>query len=505
MASSKATPTAIATPSPSPTATPKPILTDADWTALAQKLPDGALVRPGNQRYATARQLFDPRFDSVQPMAIAYCASPADVQVCLAFAQRFGLPLTPRAGGHSSAGYSTTNGMIIDVTRMNAVKVNAGAATATVGAGARLIDVYDALAQYGLALPAGSCSTVGVAGLTLGGGHGVLGRKFGLTCDNVLAAQVVTADGRILDCDANHNPDLFWAIRGGGGGNFGVSTSFTFRVHPVSALSLFTISWPWNSAASVFDAWQHWAPQGPDEIWSNCLFLTNSNKSGVPFVRVNGVYVGNVGQLNPLLQQLTGRVNSAPTGRFVSGVSLLNAMLYEAGCYNRSVAQCHLPGQNPQGQLNRDTSAVKSDYFTQLLPAQGINSLVKAIEQRQASPTLGEGGFGIDAYGGAINRVAPDATAFVHRTMLFSVQYSASWNASDPQSTVDANHSWLTQSWQAMRHYASGGAYQNYMDPDQPDWQHAYYGTNLERLQRIKATYDPGNFFHFAQSIPPAK
>jgi FAD/FMN-containing dehydrogenase len=451
----------------------------------------------------TARQLFSPRFDSVLPAAIVYCVSPADVQICLAFTHRFGLPFALRAGGHSFAGYSTTTGLVLDVTHMSTVKVDASTGIAMIGAGARLIDIYSALVQYGLALPAGTCPTVGIAGLTLGGGVGVLGRKFGLTCDNLLAAQVVVADGRILTCDASHYSDLFWALRGGGGGNFGVVTSFTFQAHQVATLSLFTLSWPWSSAADVVNAWQAWAPQAPDELWSNCVLLATSDKSSDPIVRVNGVYVGDVTPLGSLLQQLTSQIGVAPTSRYVSGVSLLEAMLYEAGCYNKSVSECHLPSQDPQGQMLRDASSVKSDYFTSALPQSGINALVSAIALRQTSSTLGNGGIGLDAYGGAINRVAADATAFVHRAALFSVEYSGSWNAGDPDAVVAANHSWLTNTWQTMRQYASGAAYQNYIDPDLPDWQHAYYGSNLSRLQGIKIAYDPGDLFHFPQSIPP--
>ncbi|HEY7415084.1 MAG TPA: FAD-dependent oxidoreductase, partial [Ktedonobacteraceae bacterium] len=200
-----------------PSSTP----TDGDWSSLAKSL-QGMLVRPDSPQYMTAQQLFDPRYDNVQPQAIAYCSSPEDVQNCLALVRRFNLPFAPRCGGHSYVGYSTSKGLIIDVTKMNTVNVNTGNTTATIGAGTRLIDVYAALTQQGLILPAGSCPSVGIAGLTLGGGAGVLDRKFGLTCDNMLSAQVVTADGRILTCDASHNSDLFWALRGGGGGNFGV-------------------------------------------------------------------------------------------------------------------------------------------------------------------------------------------------------------------------------------------------------------------------------------------
>lgn len=495
------TPTPGVTPTQHPSPTEQPSPTEADWAALASSL-QGALVRPGNAQYTTARQLFSTRFDNVLPAAIAYCASPTDVQRCLAFARRFNVPFAPRSGGHSYAGYSTSTGLVIDVTRMNAVTVNTNTNTATIGAGARLIDVYNSVTQYGLILPAGSCPTAGITGLTLGGGVGVISRKFGLTCDNLLSAQVITANGNLLTCDANNNSDLFWALRGGGGGNFGIVTSFVFQLHPVAALTLFTLDWPWSAAASMVDAWQNWVSQASDELWSNCLLLSTSDTSSLPLARVNGVYVGNAGPLNSLLQQLIQRVGSAPTGNYVFTDSLLETMMVEAGCYGKSVAACHLPSQNPQGQLQRDTSGAKSDYFTSPLPRQGIDVLVNAIRQRQSSAILGAGGIGLDAYGGAINRVAAGATAFVHRNALFSAQYTANWDANAPDSTVTTNYSWLDGMWQALRPYASGAAYQNYIDPRLDNWQQAYYRANLPRLQQIKASYDPGNLFHFAQSIP---
>lgn len=495
-----ATPTTgKATPGVTPTQQTTP--TSADWNSLASSL-QGALIRPGNSQYTSAHQLFSTRFDNILPAAIAYCASPQDVQKCLAFVRRFHLLFAPRSGGHSYAGYSTSTGLVLDVTRMNTVTVNSSAGTATIGAGARLIDVYNAIMPYGLILPAGSCPTVGIAGLTLGGGVGVIGRKFGLTCDNLLSAQVITADGSILTSSASQHSDLFWALRGGGGGNFGIVTSFTFQLHPVTALSLFTLDWPWSVAANVVDAWQHWGPQAPDELWSNCLLLSTNNTSAAPLVRVNGVYVGAAGPLNSLLQQLISRVGSTPTDNYVYTDSPLETMMVEAGCYGKSVAECHLPSQNPQGTISRDTSGAKSDYFTGLLPRQGIDILVNAISQRQSSATLGNGGIGLDAYGGAINRVAADATAFVHRNTLFSAQYTANWNAGAPSSVIAANFSWLNGMWQALRPYASGSAYQNYIDPNLSNWQQAYYGSNLPRLQQVKAAYDPDNLFHFAQSIP---
>jgi FAD/FMN-containing dehydrogenase len=495
-----ALPTSTPTPRLTPTPTQPPPLTDQAWSTFASSL-QGSLVRRGSAQYPASYRLYNTRFDSIQPAAIAYCASPADVQSGLSFASKFTLPLAPRAGGHSYAGYSTTTGLVLDVTRMNSITINANNATATIGAGARLIDVYSALAQQNLALPAGSCATVGIAGLTLGGGVGVLGRKFGLTSDNLLSAQIVLADNRILTCDANQNADLFWALRGGGGGNFGVVTSFTFRVHPVTAISVFTLRWSWPNASAIFAAWQNWAPQAPDELWSNCWLQSNDNKSASPAIVVNGVFVGSVNALNTQLQQLIDLVKVAPTSSYVSASDLLNTMLLEAGCYGKTVSQCHLPGQTPDGQLLRDSTNYRSDYFAQPLSNQAIALLVNAISQRQSSSILGAGGVGFDAYGGAINRIPANATAFVHRNALFCAQYAASRNANDSASVVSANLQWLNDLWQAMRPYTNGEAYQNYIDPDLPDWQHAYYGSNLSRLQQIKKIYDPYNFFHFKQSL----
>lgn len=489
---SKVSPTVAPTSSATPT--------EADWSALARSL-RGSLIRPQSAGYAVAHQLFNTRFDGIRPQGVTYCATPADVQACLAFVRRFNLPSTVRSGGHSYAGYSTTTGLLLDVTRINQVNVNAGTGIATIGGGAHLVDVYAALAQYGLVIPAGSCPTVGIAGLTLGGGVGVLGRKFGLTCDNLLSAQLVLAGGNLITCDQQTHPDLFWALRGGGGGNFGVVTSLTFQAHAVSELTLFTLNWPWSRAADVVDAWQRWGPQAPDELWSNCLLLGTTSKPSAPLVRVNGVYVGSAASLSPLLQQLIARVGSAPASSYVYTDPLLETMMVEAGCYGESVAACHLPSQNPQGRVERDTSQARSDYVGAPLPRQAIEVLVNAIASRQSSSTLSGGGIGMDAYGGAINRIAADATAFVHRSALFSIQYTASWKPADPASIVAANTSWLSSTWQAMRPYVNGEAYQNYIDPDLANWQQAYYGANLARLQQVKATYDPANLLQFAQSI----
>src|SRR5579859_3502278 len=260
-------PSSTRSPSASPSAS-RGAPTAADWNALRGDL-DGQLIRPGEHYYPTARLLFDPRFDGIRPAGIAYCANPHDVATCLAFARGHVVPIAARSGGHSYAGWSSTSGLIIDVTAMRSIRYDSGSGLAQVGAGTFLIDLYSTLAAQGVTVPGGSCPNVGIAGLTLGGGVGVVSRAYGLTCDNLDSVQIVTADGAVRTCDSSRNSDLYWASRGGGGGNFGVATSFTFRTHRAADLVLFFLSWPWPVADRVVAAWQSWAPGAPDELWSN--------------------------------------------------------------------------------------------------------------------------------------------------------------------------------------------------------------------------------------------
>ncbi|HEX9034535.1 MAG TPA: FAD-dependent oxidoreductase, partial [Streptosporangiaceae bacterium] len=232
--------------------------TSADWAALRRTLSTHELSLPGERSYRRARELFDPRFDALHPAGIAYCGKPADVSACLSFAVRFRLPVRARSAGHSYAGWSSvTGGLIIDVSRMRHFSVGTGAVT--VGAGTDLISFYSQLAAHGLAVPGGSCPTVGLAGLALGGGVGVLSRQYGLTSDNIEAVEIVTADGSVLTCDPASHSDLYWACRGGGGGNFGIATSFTLRTRRLREVVLFFLSWPWSQASRVVQAWQSWA------------------------------------------------------------------------------------------------------------------------------------------------------------------------------------------------------------------------------------------------------
>ncbi len=254
-------PSAIASVIPPTTPSPAPTVGPPDWNALRAALRDG-LVRSGDATYDAARVLYNTRFDAVRPLAVARCATTEDVRECVRFARAYGIALALRSGGHSYGGWSTGTGLVVDVGRMSAIDVQRD--RVTVGAGARLIDLYDAVAARGQGIPAGSCASVGVTGLTLGGGMGVLSRAWGLTCDDLVAAQVVTADGQVRDCDEARDADLFWALRGGGGGSFGVVTSLTLRAHPATALAIGFLSWPWSRAAAVVSAWQVWMSRATD-------------------------------------------------------------------------------------------------------------------------------------------------------------------------------------------------------------------------------------------------
>ena len=418
------------------------------------------------------------------------------------------MPVAARSGGHSYAGWSSTTGLIVDVTRMASFR--AGGGTVQVGTGIRLIDCYSQLAARGLAVPGGSCPTVGIAGLTLGGGVGVVGRALGLTCDNLQAVQTVTADGRVRDCDSQHDPDLFWASRGGGGGNFGVATSMTFGTHQLSSLSLFFLSWPWSQADRVLAGWQSWAPHQADELWSN-LHLSAAPGTQDPLsVQVGGTFLGSQGEAAAALEKLYAAVGSEPSGTPFES-SYLAAMLAEAGCADLAVPECHLPWQAPAGQLARQPELAKSDFFTRPLPAAAIGRLLSGVQQ---FPGIGaaagaSGGIALDACGGAISRVPPADTAFVHRDALFLAQYTTTWAAGPRGGEGASGGPGRQREWQrglhaAMRPYASGQAYQNYIDPELADWRQAYYGANYQRLARVKAAYDPDRLFRFPQGINPA-
>ena len=455
-------------------------------------LVQGDVVTPASASYDTARRLFSPRYDSVRPGAVVFCESAQDVWRTVRWSRRHSIRIVPRAGGHSYGGYSTCKGVVVDVTRMNGVAVNAAAGTATIGSGELLIDVYQALAQQGRMIPAGSCPTVGIAGLTLGGGHGFSGRKYGLTCDNVRSLVIVTASGQALLASATQHPGLFWACRGGGAGQFGIVTSFVFNTHPASDVVTYRATWNWNDAAAVVAAWQAWAPNTPDDLFSMCDLIATDGPGG-PIVASNGQHFGSEAALQTLLQPVVSA--ATPQTMLIRTRSFLNAALDWANC--SEYARCHLVGSVPNAEVGRSDFLAKSDYVATPLPSAGIQAMIQWIAQRQNDPALGGGSILMDAYGGAINRVAKNATAFVHRDQLFSVQYVAA-------DSSPADLAWLRGFRAAIGPYVSGQAYQNYADPDLPHPNIAYYGSNYARLRMVKRRFDPKNVFRFPRSVVPA-
>ncbi len=454
--------------------------------SLAQAI-RGSVIGPGEPGFARAAHVYNEAFDSVMPFAVARPESAADVQRAVRWAVANEMPMRARSGGHSYAGYSTlSGGLVIDLRQLRAIAVDHAAGTATVGAGTALIDLYTALAAHGATVPAGSCPSVGVAGHALGGGMGLAGRGFGLACDSLLAAQIATADGRLRSVDAHTDPGLLWALRGGGGGNFGVVTQFTFKLHPMpSSAAYFIVSWPWSQAADAIEAWLGWAPYAT-ELATSILHL--SAGAGSTSISVTGQYLGPSVALAGVLAALA-QVPGASI--FAGDQDYLGLMLRWAGCLRTPIARCHTAGSAPSGTLPRADFNAKSDYVAKPFPGAARKLLVAASERRASLP--GSGDILFDSYGGAINRVHPAATAFVHRDQLCCMQY-LSYN--DPTR-------WLAQTWASMRPYVSGTAYQNYIDSKQPDWQHAYYAANYARLEATRKRVDPEHHFNFPQAIGP--
>jgi FAD/FMN-containing dehydrogenase len=455
----------------------------------------GRVLVPGTPGYGSARLVYNLRYDGTRPDAVVQVESTADVAAVVSWANRFDVDVVARSGGHSYAGYSTTgNGVVVDLSNLAGVRVANG--RATVGAGAQLIDVQRTLTSRGVSVPSGSCPSVGIAGLTLGGGHGLAGRRYGLTSDNLVAATIVTADGRIRQVDADTNEDLYWACRGGGGGNFGIVTSLVLQTHRAPGAAWFFISWPWSQAAEVLAAWQRFAPEAPPALTSICSLGTTGG-SGSPQVTALGQFFGSPAALRRLIRPLR-RVAGARVS--VGGSSYFSLVLRWAGCLDEGYRACHTRGTSPAGTMPRASFYAKSDYFHEPLPARARAIMVDWMERRQRTPSLGSGALILDAYGGAYNRPATDATAFVHRDMMFSLQYGAYFTGG----AGAASGRWINGVWRALRPFASGQAYQNYIDPQLARWRQAYYAGNLPRLREIKKQVDPDYRFRFRQSIPPA-
>ncbi|MFI5562481.1 FAD-binding oxidoreductase [Amycolatopsis japonica] len=439
------------------------------WERLRARLA-GELFRPGDPGYDEKRLGFFSLYDHRLPAGVAVCANEDDVRHCVDFAAKQRIPIAARSGGHSYAGYSIVDeGLVVDLSRLNAVRILPGG-RAEIGAGAQLGGVYEALAAAGRALPAGSCPQVGIAGLTLGGGIGVLGRKYGLTCDNVESVRFVGADGKACLVSEETAPDLLWALRGGGGGNFGIVTSLTFRTAAARTLTNFNLVFPPAALAALVAAWQEWQPAMPDELWAGMGL-------GAAAANCGGCFVGSAAQVNPLLDDLVRRVGVQPTKREVTEQGHLATM--------RTFAQ---ESAFPAAVAERGEYVATSRMLTHPVPDPDALAALLASDPHLYSI--------VDAYGGAIARVPSSESCFPHRSALGSVQIIRG---------LEGGEAYARQVIGGVRdelgrEYGPAG-YINYIDPEMPEWAKAYYGESLPRLRRVARKYDPDGLFAFEQGL----
>ena len=456
-----------------------------NWDELAERL-QGRLVRPSDPSYEMVSRPLNQRYASTEPQGVSICASVGDVRVSVDWARENGMPVAVRSGGHNYAGYSTGEGLVINVGRMREIDVHDEAGLVTAQPGARNTMIYDGLQPHGVAISAGRCPTVAVGGLVLGGGIGFSSRRLGLTCDHLTEARIVTPSGDHLRCSEAENSDLFWALRGGGSGNFGVCTSYTFETRPVGDVIIYDIAWKWEDASGVLSAFQEVVRGAPDDFSARIGVgrpgVAETGGSGPPGVSALGQFFGSKADLLDLLEPAiaAGKVESE---------LIEERTFWEAKDYFYA-------------NVPHTAYAVKSAYLDEPLSDAGIAKLLDSVDNWPGSSNDDGAGAAIFASGGAINRVPATATAFVHRSQFAILATESTWALEDSESTVTANVEWLDALAERLRPHVSGSAYQNFIDRGQPDWERAYYGENFDRLLEVKQRYDPDGLFDYAQGIP---
>ena len=444
----------------------------------------GEILLPGGGAYESARRIWNAMIDK-RPAVIARCATTSDVVRGVNFARDNGLLLAVRGGGHNIAGNALCDdGLVIDLSKMKAAQVDPARRRVTIEGGATLADLDAATQAHGLATPVGINSTTGIAGLTLGGGFGWLSRKYGMTIDNLESTEVVSAAGQVLRASATEHPDLFWALRGGGG-NFGVVTRFEFRLHPVGPGVLSgLIVYPISEAKSVLKQYREFLAKAPDElsVWTVLrkappLPFLPETVHGKEMIALALIYAGDPKQGEPLIQPL--RKFGTPLGEHV-GVQPYVAWqqtfdpLLTAGARNYW----------------------KSHNFSTL--KDGLFEVVVAHVEKLPSP-LCEIFFG--AIGGATTRPAPDSAAYAHRDAKFVMNFHGRWEEpADDKRCIG----WARDFFKASAPFASGGAYVNFLTADEGDRVRTAYGPNYDRLAQVKRRYDPDNLFRMNQNIVPA-
>jgi FAD/FMN-containing dehydrogenase len=444
----------------------------------------GEIVTPQHDRYHHLRTVWNAMHDR-RPSVILRCTDSNDVVAALAYAREAGLEIAVRGGGHSIPGHGVCDGgVVIDLREMNRVEVDPVARRAVVGGGALLGDVDRATQRHGLLVPAGVISHTGVGGLTLGGGVGRLMRRFGLTIDSLRCAEVVTADGRVLRASADEHPDLFWAIRGGGG-NFGVVTSFEFDLHELSHVRILETFHDLSDAQSLLARGQvEMGEAAPDE-----LLWTSFVRKGHALPWMPAEAVGTAGVLS--LIEWSGPADAGVTvlgnlqRELAPQASSLNLIPFER--IQRADDELFHHGQH---------SYIKASFTDRLSP-ELIAVIVERARLLRSELTQIE----LLAMGGAIRRVPVEETAFAHRDAQWLVNILATWpDAADSEYEI----AWSKESHAAIAPMTSGGAYVNFMDDDEGSSEWTAYGPTLERLRLVKATYDPDNTFHLNQNILPA-
>lgn len=485
----------------------------------------GRVVTASETDYLEAREDYNGRFSS-HPRAIVYCENELDVSETIKWARQNRLRVSIRSGGHSYEGFSVVDdGIVIDVSKLDKIAVDSKKKTATVGSGVTLLPLYQALWAKGMVVPAGSCSSVGIGGSTLGGGFGLLARSMGLTCDNLIGVKLVDANGKVLQANDAENSDLLWACKGGGGGNFGVVTEFTFKTHAIQNVTIFRVKWKYDDMAAVIKAWQKWAPNADNRI--TCVLTMTSKKSNR--VSCVGVFLGSQSevrkQIAPLIQV------PAPISLTVNTSSWMDAVMRFSGLpkpkpieasvkhsdttggaqvasqktvRKLALAPAAISARSTQPTASPDTVHMHihprfkntSDYVNKELSDEGIRTIVSFLEH----PPVDSSCLQFDSYGGKITQIPVTDTAFCHRAdTKFCMHYQISWR--NP-SQDERNMQWVNDFKKAMKPHVSGFTYVNYCDREIEDFPRSYYGNNLERLIEIKKKYDPSNFFSFAQSIP---
>jgi FAD/FMN-containing dehydrogenase len=375
---------------------------------------------------------------------------------------------------------------------MRAVSVTDG--LVSIGAGARLGEVYTTLLGFQQTIPAGTCPSVGVAGLTLGGGLGMLGRTQGLTSDHLVAARIVRADGRLLLCDEHHESDLFWALRGAGAGNFGVVTELVFRPMPVPpVVTTFSVIWPYSHARQMVEAWIDWIGTAPDVLAASLDLKASGNVDEPPVVELYGSMLGTRSELSAALDPVTVQAG-APIEESVNEGSYRDALHYWAARAGEQL-------EDPRAESGiRPHEVIKSGFFAR----RPTPDAIAAVVENFAAYRRGAESRNVDfsPWGGAYTQLTAHATAFVHRDALYWIKHTAALPTDPPRSAREAAKRWVNRSWQAVKEWGTGGVFPNFPDPDLEDWGRAYYGSNYERLVEIKAHVDPGNVFSFRQSLP---